>query len=222
LSFRDRQDAGRRLAAALLPYRDEKPIILALPRGGVPVAAEVARVLDAPLDLLIVRKIGLPQQPELAAGAVVDGDAPLTVRNEEVIRAAGLSDADFSRIEDVERAELRRRRERYLHGRSPASLNGRTVIVVDDGIATGATVRAALRALRKQQPARLILAVPVAPSDTIRQLESEADRIECLESHGLFDAIGSFYDDFRQVSDDEVIEALDVARSRFDPGTPRR
>lgn len=208
MSFRDRKDAGRRLAAVLMRYRDERPIILALPRGGVPVAAEVAEALDAPLDLLIVRKIGVPQQPELAAGAVVDDTKPIVVRNEDVIRMAGVSQADFERVRTAEIAEIGRRRSRYLGDRPHPELKDRTVIVIDDGIATGATARAALEALRRRHPRLLVLATPVAPTDTLEMLGKQADRVECLESHTIFGAIGNFYDDFRQVSDEEVISAL--------------
>lgn len=211
MSFLDRTDAGKRLAAALMRYRDDKPVILALPRGGVPVALEVARALDAPLDLLIVRKIGLPQQPELAAGAVVDATTPIVVRNEAVIRMARLSEAEFGRIKDAEISEIGRRRRSYLGARPQPELTGRTVIVIDDGIATGATMRAALRALRLCRPRRLVLAIPVAPADTLEALRGEADEIECLETHVWFGAIGNFYSDFRQVSDEQVIAALDAA-----------
>ena len=208
MSFSNRQDAGRRLAKALEPYRTDKPIILALPRGGVPVAAEVAKALDAPLDLLIVRKIGFPAQPELAAGAVVDGIDSVVVRNEDVISMADVSETEFESVKAAEIAEIRRRRALYLGNRAHPELRGRVVIVIDDGIATGATMRAALRALRKREPRLLVLAVPVAPTDTIDALREEADRVECLEAHDLFGAIGYYYSDFRQVSDDEVIGLL--------------
>lgn len=208
MPFRDRADAGRKLARALERYRDRQPIVLALPRGGVAVAAEVAAALDAPLDLILVRKIGVPYQPELAMGAVVDGAEPVIVRNEDVIRASGVGEADFKRVCDAEMAEIERRRKRYLKDRARAEIAGRTVIVVDDGIATGATTRAALRAMRARRPERLVLAVPVAPTDSIEALKTEADDIVCLEQHDSFGALGFYYADFHQVSDEEVIAAL--------------
>lgn len=208
MSFVDRAQAGRRLADALEAYDGKAAVVLALPRGGVPVAAEVASRLGAPLDLLIVRKIGVPYQPELAMGAVVDGDEPVVVRNEEVIRQADVTQEEFDRVRDRELAEIERRRVRYLAGRAPVEIAGRTVIVVDDGIATGATVRAALRGLRRRKPREIVLAVPVAPPDTVAMLEKEADRVVCLEQPSFFQAIGLHYRDFRQVSDDEVIATL--------------
>ncbi|MFG1466011.1 phosphoribosyltransferase [Xanthobacter sp. DSM 24535] len=208
MPFIDRIDAGRQLAGALAPYKAEKPVVLALPRGGVPVAAEVAKALDAPLDLILVRKIGVPFEPEYAMGAVVDGPSPLTVRNADVIAVTGVSEAEFARVRDRELAEIERRRARYLGARAHPELAGRTVIVVDDGIATGATTRAALQAVRARRPGRLVLAVPVAPTDTLRQLRGDADAIVCLEDHEDFGAIGYFYSDFRQVSDEEVVALL--------------
>jgi predicted phosphoribosyltransferase len=166
MPFIDRTDAGRRLAKALARYKGQHPVVLALPRGGVPVAAEVAAALDAPLDLILVRKIGVPFQKELAMGAVVDGAEPVIVRNEEVIRLTGVSEDDFNATRDQELAEIERRRQRYLGNRPYPQIAGRTVIVVDDGIATGATTRAALRAIRMRKPGKLVLAVPVAPTDT--------------------------------------------------------
>ncbi len=152
MPFDDRVDAGRKLAAALAGYKNQQPLILALPRGGVPVAAEVAAELDAPLDLILVRKIGVPFQPELAMGAVVDGGSPIVVRNEDVIREAEIGELEFNTIRDRELAEIERRRLRYLGARERAEVAGRTAIVIDDGIATGATTRAALRATRARQP----------------------------------------------------------------------
>ena len=208
MPFVDRKDAGQQLAKALAHYKDKQPVVLALPRGGVPVAAEIAAALDAPLDLILVRKIGAPFQPELAMGAVVDGMKPITVRNEEVITLSGVSESEFNAVRDQELAEIERRRKRYLGDRPHPQIAGRTVIVVDDGIATGATTRAALRATRMRKPSKLVLAVPVAPTDSLKELRGEADEIVCLEDYEEFGAIGLFYSDFRQVSDSEVIEML--------------
>jgi putative phosphoribosyl transferase len=208
MSFANRKDAGHRLAARLANYKDRHPVILAMPRGGVPVAAEVAAALHAPLDLVLVRKIGVPFQPELAMGAVVDGDSPIIVRNEDVIRMAGVPDSEFAAVCEKELAEIERRRRVYLGERKPVEVANRPVILVDDGIATGATTRAALRGVRMRKPSEIVLAVPVAPTDTIEALESEADTILCLESHVDFGAIGYFYTDFTQVTDEEVIEIL--------------
>jgi putative phosphoribosyl transferase len=208
MPFVDRADAGRRLAAALKKFQGQRPVLLALPRGGVPVAREIAAALGAPIDLVLVRKIGVPQQPELAMGAVVDGPQPLVVRNEDVIAIAGISEPEFDSVRDRELAEIRRRRTEYVGGRPHPDLTDRVAIVVDDGIATGATTRAALRAVKKQKPWRLVLAVPVAPTETIDQLSGEADEIVCLESHDRFGSIGAFYRDFAQVSDRQVKEIL--------------
>ena len=209
MPFKNRSEAGQKLARALSHYKDQHPVILALPRGGVPVAAEVAAALDAPLDLILVRKIGVPFQPELAMGAVVDGGAPIIVRNEDVIQSAGIDEAQFKAVCDGELAEIERRRQRYLGGRERVDVVGRTVVVIDDGIATGATMRAALRATRVRNPKKLVLAVPVASSESIVTMREEADEVICLEDHEFFGAIGFYYRDFRQVSDEEVIEMLD-------------
>ena len=208
MPFKDRSDAGRQLAAALAEYKDQRPVILALPRGGVPVATEVATAFNAPLDLVLVRKIGVPFQPELAMGAVVDGGAPLIVRNESVIRLAGIDEPDFKAICDRELAEIERRRERYLGKRERVEIASRTAIVIDDGIATGATTRAALRATRVRSPKRLVLAVPVAPTKSLVAMREEADDVVCLEDYSAFGAIGYYYSDFTQVSDEEVIAML--------------
>jgi predicted phosphoribosyltransferase len=206
--FIDRSDAGSRLAQALAPYRDRRPVVLALPRGGVPVAAEVAAELDAPLDLVLVRKIGAPAQPELAMGAVVNGGSPIVVRNDDVIGLTGVTEAEFNAIRDRELAEIERRRRLYLGSRAPANVAGRVAIVIDDGVATGATTRAALRATRLRGPARLVLAVPVAATDTLAALREEADEVVCLEDHTFFGAIGFYYADFRQLSDQEVKDIM--------------
>ena len=208
MPFRNRADAGRRLAAALAGYKNERPVVLALPRGGVPVAAEIAAALNAPLDLVLVRKLGVPVQPELAMGAVVDGSSPIIVRNEDVIRLTGVSEEEVQAVCAEELAEIERRRQRYLGTRARVDPAGRVAIVVDDGIATGATTRAALRALRLRGPKKLILAVPVAPTETLAAMREEADEVVCLEDYADFGAIGFFYSDFRQTSDSEVIAAL--------------
>ncbi len=209
MPFKDRADAGRKLARALAGYKDEQPVLLALPRGGVSVAAEVAAVLKAPLDLILVRKIGVPIQPELAMGAVVDGAAPIIVRNENVIELADIDESTFKAICDSELAEIERRRHRYLGNRQRAEISGHTAIVIDDGIATGATIRAALRATRMRSPKKLVLAVPVAPTSTVVELHSEADDVICLEDYEPFGAIGAYYANFGQVSDGGVIDILE-------------
>ena len=208
MSFENRSAAGRSLAAALAGYKASRPVVLALPRGGVPVAAEVAAALGAPLDLILVRKIGVPAQPELAMGAVTDGAAPIVVRNAEIIQHSGVTEAEFNAVRDAELAEIERRRRRYLGTRAREAVAGRTVIVIDDGIATGATMRTALRAVRARSPDELVLAVPVAAKDTLDELRNEADSIVCLESPAWLEAVGFFYGDFRQVTDAEVITTL--------------
>ncbi len=206
--FQNRTEAGRRLAEALLNYKSRHPVVLALPRGGVPVAAEVATALDAPLDLLLVRKIGLPSQPELAMGAVADGEEPTIIRNDDVIELSGISPEDFDAVCKEERAEIERRRKRYLGDRPRSEIKGQVAIIIDDGIATGATTLAAIRAVRKREPKELVLAVPVAPLDTIERLHSEVDAIVCLHTPQDLGAIGFFYRDFHQLTDDDVIATL--------------
>ena len=187
------------------------PVVLALPRGGVPVAAEVAKALKAPLDLLLVRKIGVPWQPELAAAAVVDGERPDLVLNDDVMSMVGLHRDDIEDLMKTQLEEIERRRNLYLRGRAPEKIAGRSAIVVDDGIATGTTVRAALAALRRRQPKRLILAVPVGSEESVAELESEVDDLVCLQRPSPFYAIGQFYADFHQVPDDEVIALMKAA-----------
>jgi putative phosphoribosyl transferase len=215
MRFRDRPAAGRELARHLGHLRGTDPVVLALPRGGVPVAFEVAAALSAPLDLLLVRKIGAPGFAELAVGAVVDGARPETVVNEEVVRELGVSAAHLEREAACELTEIERRRALYLHGRPPVALDGRTAVVVDDGIATGATVRVALQALARSGAARrIVLAAPVAPRETAEALRALCDEAVFLAEPALFGSVGAFYDDFRQAEDAEVIALLDRAAAR--------
>ena len=218
MPFSNRTEAGRKLAEALAFYKGQHPVILALPRGGAPVAAEIATALEAPLDLVLVRKIGVPFQPELAMGAVIDGQEPLVVRNEQVIRMAEINQSEFDAIRDRELEEIERRRKLYLGSRPHPELKGQTVIIVDDGIATGATIRVALRAIRMRKPRKLILAVPVAPTQSLDELRTEADEIVCLEDYDDFGAIGLYYSDFRQISDAEVIKLLALHPVKADLG----
>jgi putative phosphoribosyl transferase len=221
MPFRNRADAGRKLAKALSSYKKRQPVVLALPRGGVPIAAEVCAALNAPLDLILVRKIGVPFQPELAMGAVVDGSALVVVRNEDVIQHANIDEATFNAICHTELSEIEQRRQRYLGTRDRVEIAGRTAIAIDDGVATGATMRVALRAARARKPQRLVLAVPVAPASTVAELRSEADDVICLEDHEFFGAISAYYADFRQVSDQEVIDILErFSMQSLKPATP--
>ena len=206
--FADRSDAGRQLAAAVarLPLAD--PIVLALPRGGVPVASEVARALHAPLDLLIVRKIGAPGREEYGIGALVDGDDPQVVFNDEAM-ALFQPSPDYIAAETARQiAEIERRRAAYLGDRPPLPVKDREVVLVDDGIATGGTARAALLALRKGGAKRIVLAVPVAPADTIASLGKEADDVVCLAMPDRFYAVSQHYEDFEQTTDEDVIRLL--------------
>ena len=210
--FRDREQAGQLLAEALDGYADRSDaLVLALPRGGVPVGAEVARRLSAPLDLMLVRKLGVPGHEELAMGAVASGG--VRVLNEDVVRALELDEDTIEAVADAERRELERRDHAYREGRPYPDVSGRTVILVDDGLATGATMRAAVAAVRKLDPARIVVAVPVAPPQTCELLRDEADEVVCLSSPDAFMAIGVWYDDFPQLSDDEVRELLGAERA---------
>ncbi len=209
--FTNRTEAGRQLAAALLRFKDEHPVVLALPRGGVPVAFEVAKALGAPLDVALVRKIGAPGHAELGLGAVVDGKHPQMILNEEVVRLVrpkpGYLEAEKAR----QIQELERRRALYRGDCSAPAFEGRTVIVVDDGIATGGSAKAVLRALSAQHAGKLVLAVPVAPADSIEALSSEADEVVCLATPDPFFAVGEHYDDFAQTTDEEVVRLLQRA-----------
>ena len=207
--FHDRAEAGQYLAAELDAYRGRQDVlVLALPRGGVPVAFEIARALGVPLDVFLVRKLGVPGHEELALGAIATGG--LRVLNDEVVRAVGLSDAVIERITDREQQELLRRERSYRQDRPPPDVRGRTVILVDDGLATGATMRAAARALRQQDPAHLVVAVPVASEETCRQFQDarEADEVVCALTPEPFLAVGYWYDDFSQTTDEEVRDLL--------------
>ncbi len=206
--FDDRAEAGRLLGAELALLNLANPVVLALPRGGVPVALEVARALNAPLDLLLVRKIGVPWQPELAVAAVMDGAEPVVVVEPHIQAETGVKQEYIEHRAQEELAEIERRRRAYLADRAPVSVTGRTAIVVDDGIATGTTMRAALKGLRRRNPAKLVLAVPVAPPETVEDLRREVDEVVCLAQPSFFGAIGYFYRDFHQLSDDEVVTLL--------------
>ncbi len=206
--YKDRQDAGKHLARALKPIDIQRPVVVALPRGGVPVAVEIASALHAPLDLLIVRKLGVPGQPELAMGAIAEGSPLTIVTNPDVIAAAHVGPAEVEAVCKQETDELHRRRNLYLGRRPRIDLAGRNVVVVDDGIATGATVRAALRAVKARKPLFVVLALPAGARDTIKALKNEADRVVCLAVSASFSGVSQFYDDFEQVSDKQVSDAL--------------
>jgi predicted phosphoribosyltransferase len=208
--FRDRRDAGARLAESLEHLRAEEPVVLGLPRGGVPVAFEVAEHLDAPLDVIVVRKLGVPVQPELGMGAV--GEDGAIVLNDDVVRLTRVSADELARVEARERAEVARRAERFRGSRRRVDVRGRTALLVDDGIATGGSARAALQVVRAQGARRAVLAVPVGPADTIAAMRAEADEVVCVETPFGFLAVGQAYANFAQTTDEEVIELLAAAR----------
>ncbi len=214
--FTNRQDAGRQLGARLGHLKAEPGagvVVLGLPRGGVVVAAQIATALAAPLDVLVVRKLGAPLQPELAIGAVTDGERPQRILNTRVIASLGVDPDYLEREATRQLKEVKRRQSLYRGNRPSVSLSGRTVVVVDDGIATGATVRAGIQALRQAPVARIVLAVPVAPQVTVEVLGDKVDELVCLETPLVFPAVGSFYVDFRQTTDVEVIALLEEKRS---------
>ena len=206
--FTDRVDAGRQLAVALGKLDAAASVVLALPRGGVPVAAEIAKASGAPLDLVLVRKVGLPQQPELAVGAIAEGAASSLLLNDEVCRLGGLDRAAVERLAEPEREELKRRSRVYMAGRPHLDLVGKTAVLVDDGLATGASMRVAIEAVRSRNPSHVVVAVPVASPDVAAEIGKLVDRIVCLETPVPFMAIGEHYRDFSQLEDEEVIEAL--------------
>lgn len=210
--FADRREAGRRLAGALARFSGAETLVLALPRGGVPVGFEVARALGAKLDVLVVRKLGAPGRQEFGIGAVVDGTPPQLVLNEELATIVGATPQYVEAEKTRQIAEIDRRRRAYRGYLPNPEIVGRTVIVVDDGIATGGTMKAALRALRSRKPKRLVLAVPVAPTDSLRELEFECDEIVCLARPTPFYAVGNHYEDFTQTDDAEVVRLLAEAR----------
>ena len=213
--FRDRREAGRLLAQKLAAYANRPDVVvLALPRGGVPVAYEVARALGAPLDVFVVRKLGVPGHEELAMGAVATGGA--RVLNEQIVRELHIPEYVIDRIEAEQREELARRERVYRGGRPPLQVSGRTAIVADDGLATGATMRAAVKALRQLQPERIIVAVPTASPETCEELKAEVDEVVCAITPEPFYAVGYWYDNFTQATDQEVRELL------AEDGSPRR
>lgn len=212
--FADRDEAGLLLAEQLAGMDLAAPLVLALPRGGVPVAAQIARRLDAPLDVAFVRKLGAPGEPELAIGAVGDGDAPEIVLNARLVEERGVSEQFITSAAARELAAIEQRRRNYADVRPEVARSGRTVIVVDDGVATGMTMQAALRSVRRQHPVRLLVAVPVASRDALAMLRQEADDVVCLSAPRRFGSVGSFYLTFEQVSDDDVVMLLKDAAAR--------
>lgn len=218
--FSDRADGGRQLAARLRSYRDATPIVLGLPRGGVPVAYEVAKELGAPLDVCVVRKIGAPAQPELGIGAVSEDQALHVDRR--TMRYMGVSEAELTRMIAKKRAEVDERVRMFRRGAPPLDVRGRTVLLVDDGIATGGTARAAVQTLRSRGAGRIVLAVPVASSESLDALAALADEIVCLFPEEHFYAVGLWYDDFTPTTDDDVIELLERSRSERERAESQR
>jgi putative phosphoribosyl transferase len=214
-TFLDRRDAGRRLAQQLVKYRDTRPVVIGLPRGGVPVADEVARALDATLDVLVVRKLGAPGNPEFAIGAIAPG---VTHLERAHIQALNVPTEFIQHTVAREQAELRRREQLFRQGRPPAEIGGKTVILVDDGLATGATIKAAVKSLRSRSPGRIVLAVPIGAPDTVEQLRVEVDDLVCLEAPAFFRAVGQGYVDFSPTSDRDVETILRGRHLEADEG----
>jgi putative phosphoribosyl transferase len=215
--FANRKEAGQKLALALRKFAERSDVIvLGAPRGGVPVAFEIATELKTPLDVFVLRKLGVPGREEFAFGAIASGG--VRILNRDVIEGLGITGLDIERVTRAEEQELQRREQAYRGGRPPLDVSGLTVILVDDGVATGSTMRAAIRALRQKKPAQIVIAVPVAPPATCDQLQLEADKLVCLKKPEPFYGVGQFYGDFSQVSDEEVKELLDAAsRRRLEP-----
>lgn len=207
--FKDRAEAGQVLANQLSKYADQNPLVLGLPRGGVPVAFEVAKALKAPLDVYIVRKLGVPGHEELAMGAIASGD--VRVLNESVIKPLRISEDEIETETRKEKEELKRREALYRSGQPPLDVTNRTVLLVDDGIATGSTIKAAIASLKKQKATRIIVAVPVAPPSTIEELKNEVDEVVCVSTPEFFMAISVWYDEFPQTTDEQVRELLQKA-----------
>jgi putative phosphoribosyl transferase len=214
--FASRKEAGRILAAEVARLNLQDPLVLALPRGGVPVAYEVAKELKARLDLVLVRKVGAPGNAELAVAAIVDGDPPDVVLNREIVEAYGLQDDELARLIALERPELERRREVFRGKRPPLSVSGKTVVIVDDGAATGTTMKVAIRAIRRRSPMQIVVALPVASEEAASEISREVDKLVCLNRPARFRALGYFYKDFHQLDDNEVVHLM--ARSRAPAG----
>lgn len=213
--FENRRDAGRKLAGRLIRYREGRPVVFALPRGGVPVGYEISRTLGAPLDVLVSRKLGAPGQPEFGIGAVAPGG--VRVLNEYAVRELGIPEDYLKSVTAQEIAEVERRLRYFRGGRPEPEVEGRTAILVDDGLATGVTARAAVEALRHRRPARIVLAVPVSAAQTADLFASKVDELVCLESPPDLGAIGFWYRDFEQTPDEEVVELLERARKERGP-----
>lgn len=219
MKFKDRTEAGQVLARKLVAYaNDVDVVVLALPRGGVPVAFEVATALNVPLDVFLVRKLGVPDQSELAMGAIAN--CGVRVLNQDIVRSLCLSDAVIDKVAAQEQQELERRERLYRDDRPIPQLHERTVIIVDDGLATGATMRAAIEAIRQQQPARIVVAVPISSPETCRDLAAQVDEIICVETPQPFCSVGLWYEDFPQTSDEEVRNLLKQAQTTFSAQRP--